>query len=45
MRALPNGWITPALLVREPVILLGHKESDMSEATNDQHIKIYTADG
>jgi len=33
------------LSVRALVMAAGHKENDMSEATNDQRIKIYTADG
>ena len=33
------------LSASESVMAASHKESDMSEATNDQRIKIYTADG
>jgi len=33
------------LVASETVMTTDHKESDMSETTNDQHIKIYTADG
>jgi hypothetical protein len=29
----------------EPVMTASHKESNMSEATNNNRIKIYTADG
>ena len=33
------------LSASEAVMATDYKESDMSEATNDQHIKIYTANG
>jgi hypothetical protein len=33
------------LSASESIMAAGHEESDMSEAMNDQRIKIYTADG